>query len=1011
MFYFLFMAPNLDDMVNPNDFVEDDNDCGSAVFSLYSPYIAECKLNDFFEFPGLPAINLIHINCRSMKKNFGNIVNLLSLLSKPLTAIAVSETWLSVVNQDTYHIAGYKFISLPRPDKIGGGVGIFVNDDFSFKLRPDLNRMSISIECMFVEILQSHKPNILFGCFYRPPNTDIALFNAEIVLLLKIIDNEKNKIVLLAGDYNLDLLKYNNHSPTAEFLNILLSYSYFPTICNPTRITDSSATLIDNIFINTSNLILKSAIVYSDISDHLPIVIHMETNLTKNTCANVIKKRTFSDQCFVQFYSELSNTENWRDVYNFLANNCTAAAYDSFLNQYKSIYDKCFPEKIQKLSYKLTPRHAWMTKGLIKSCLKKSNLYKKYQKSLTLLDKTCYMAYKKKLEHILKAAKKTYYFQRVNSFNGNLRKTWKLLSSLTGKTQRECLSDSFTVDGIAITDKCEIVEKLNDFFVNIGARLAASIQPATNNFVNYLKNNYMDSFALYPTDAHEIINIVSSFDNKHSSGFDGVPVNIMRSSIYYIAEPIAAIINSSMDTGIFPDLLKIAKVCPVFKDGDKTVFQNYRPISVLPSFSKVFEKVILNRLLPFLDNKNILCDSQYGFRKKHSTYMSLIDMYDRISLATDKNEFSIGVFIDLSKAFDTLDHCILLKKLEHYGIRGIALDWFKSYLSNRTQCVEYNGVTSSFKNITYGVPQGSILGPLLFILYVNDIVNCSELLLFILFADDTNLFFSCGDIQQLKNTVNKELAKVSVWFRANKLSLNTKKSNFILFGNKHLPNAFQLCISIDDHLLEQVTHTKFLGVYVDAKLSWKNHIDYIALKISKGLGILGRVRNILPSNALLMLYHTLVYSYLNYCNIVWGSASASALNKLISLQNRAIRLITHSAFRSSCDPLYARLNLLKLSDITNLLTIQFMYRVKNHLLPLSCMRHVTVTDFVRPYHIRKVNYFLNMGCRTAIRENSINVRGPKLWNSLSFEIQNCSSLSVLKREVTKFYCGLYRNKA
>jgi hypothetical protein len=703
--------------------------------------------------------------------------------------------------------------------------------------------------------------------------------------------------------------------------------------------------------------------------------------------------------------------ENWHGVYNCITLNNTAAAYDCFLSHYKTIFDKCFPEKIMKLSHKLTPRHEWMTKGLVKSCLKKSKLFKKYRKTKAASDKICYLAYKKKLKHLLKVAEKTFYFAKFKSFTGNLRKTWELLSSLTAKTKSECIADSFTVDGCTITDKCEIVEKLNEYFVNIGSRLAASIQPASTHFLKYLNNNYVKSFVLYPTDANEIIRIVSGLGNKQSFGFDGIPINIMKSTAQVIAEPISAIINSSMDTGIFPDSLKIAKVCPVFKDGDKSVFQNYRPISVLPSFSKVFEKVIFNRLLRYLDSRNILCNSQYGFRKNHSTFMSLIDMYDRISLAVDKSEFSIGIFIDLSKAFDTLDHCILLRKLEHYGIRGLALDWFKSYLCNRTQCVALNGVTSSFKNITYGVPQGSILGPLLFILYVNDIVNCSDLLRFILFADDTNLFFSCIDIKELFATVNMELAKVSDWFRANKLSLNTKKTNFILFGNKHLPNVYKtLCISIDGYKLEQVAHTKFLGVYVDEKLTWKKHIDYIAMKISRGLGMLGRVRNILPLNALLMLYHTMIYPYLTYCNLVWGSASASLLTKLVSLQNRAVRLITRSSFRSSCNPLYARLHLLKLCDITKFQTAQFMYKMKSHLLPLSCMRHVTVIDQVRPYHTRQLYYFTMYGFRTVIRESSINIRGPKLWNSLSPEIQNVSSVIMLKRALVKLYCdSYYRN--
>ena len=227
--------------------------------------------------------------------------------------------------------------------------------------------------------------------------------------------------------------------------------------------------------------------------------------------------------------------------------------------------------------------------------------------------------------------------------------------------------------------------------------------------------------------------------------------------------------------------------------------------------------------------------------------MALIKLYDKISLAIDKNEYSIGIFIDLSKAFDTLDHNILLKKLYHYGIRGKAWDWFNSYLCNRKQCACLNGIMSDYKPVTHGVPQGSILGPLLFILYINDIVNCSKYLLFILFADDTNLFFSCKDMLHLFNTVNSELDKLSIWFKANKLSLNIKKTNYILFGNKRLSATVFHNVSIDGQLLERIEYTKLLGVYIDEKLTWKKHIEHVASKISKGLGAMGRIRNIVPS--------------------------------------------------------------------------------------------------------------------------------------------------------------------
>ena len=273
-----------------------------------------------------------------------------------------------------------------------------------------------------------------------------------------------------------------------------------------------------------------------------------------------------------------------------------------------------------------------------------------------------------------------------------------------------------------------------------------------------------------------------------------------------------------MDIGIFPDLLKIAKVHPIYKSGDRDQFINYRPISVLNSFSKVFEKVIFNRLLNYINSQNIISHCQYGFRQNQATFMAITEMYDKISLAIDRNEYCAGIFIDLAKAFDTLDHNILLFKLEYYGIRGITLTWFRSYLECRQQYVTFYHTSSALEYISYGVPQGSILGPLLFILYVNDIVNCSSILNSILFADDTNAFYSNAKFINLISTLNVELSKLSNWFKSNKLSINIKKTNYILFGNKHAPEKTpELTLYIHGNEIERVESTKFLGVYLDKK--------------------------------------------------------------------------------------------------------------------------------------------------------------------------------------------------
>jgi hypothetical protein len=442
-------------------------------------------------------------------------------------------------------------------------------------------------------------------------------------------------------------------------------------------------------------------------------------------------------------------------------------------------------------------------------------------------------------------------------------------------------------------------------------------------------------------------------------------------------------------------------VCPVFKSGSDNLFSNYRPISVLPSFSKIIEKAAYNRLENYINSHNILSSCQYGFRAKHSTFMALMNMYDKITKSIDCKEFSIGVFIDLSKAFDTINHKILFRKLEHYGVRGVTLQWFIDYLSNRKQLTLFNNVSSSYQDITCGVPQGSILGPLLFLLYVNDMVNCSKLLHFILFADDTNLFFSCKNINELIDTVNGELDKLAEWFRANKLSLNISKTNYILFGFKHGKQNMCRDILIDGKSIEQVTHTKFLGVYIDENLNWKYHTSQLSIKVSKNVGIINKIKHLLTKELLTSLYYTLIQPYLIYCNIIWGGASKLALYRLSCIQKRAVRLITRSPYRTPSSKLFYNLGILKLCDIHKFQQLMFMYKAIHKVLPNSCSQFITLSEKACWYNLRKDHQFAYSTFRTKLRENSIAIAGPRLWNSLPDHLQLPSSISIFKCKLVK----------
>jgi hypothetical protein len=939
----------------------------------------------------------LHINCRSLRKNFDSIHHLLTICH-PLTALALSETWLTAEIQDDYVIPGYNFVSAIREGKGGGGVGFYLNDVLEYRVRADLGRMNVCIECIFVEVLQPAKAGILLGCIYRPPNTDVAIFNSELLSILNIVDGEKLKLTLISGDFNLDLLKNGVHAPTGMFLNNMFSHSLFPAIQNPTRISEDSATLLDNIFIRCFKNNVHSTIIYSDISDHLPVAVRVEyTMSSKNKLPTEIYKRSFNPQAIVDFNAALSNV-SWCEVYDLLVFEADPShAYNVFTDVYKTLFDKFFPLKIIKYSHKMTIRKEWMTKGLLKSCHKKSKLYKKYRKHSKEDDKKRYITYRNKLKTLLRKREKMYYSEKFEMATGNMRKTWKLIGSVLNSNSSRSTPESFTVDGNKITNCNEIVERFNNYFVNIGSRLASSISNAPSSFLTYLNAPNPSSFYFYETSAEEIVNIISNFQSKQSTGIDEIPMSIVKTSAAYIAEPISRIINNSFTSGIVPDTLKIAKVCPIFKSGDREEFTNYRPISILPTFSKIVEKAVFNRLTTYLESKCMLIKNQYGFRQGHSTYMAIMDMYDKISAAMNRNEYSVGVFIDLSKAFDTLDHDILLKKLENYGLRGVPNKWFQNYLHNRKQYVFLSNCSSSMKSINYGVPQGSILGPLLFILYINDIVNCSSVLKFVLFADDTNLFHSDMNVWDLMSTLNCELMKLSNWFKANKLSLNISKTNYIIFGRKKIAQSatpLQLCI--DGKILERVESTKFLGVMIDGKLNWSKHINHVSLKISKSLGIIGRLRNALPLHVLLTLYYTLIFPYLSYCNIIWGYASATLLRQLIVLQKRAVRIITSSPYRSESSPLFRRLHLLKLTDICKLQTALFMYKVKCKLLPVSCMQYCKINQRSM-YSTRQKNYFDVDVFKTNIRERSIAVSGPRLWNSLTQEAQSCTSLSFFKR--------------
>ena len=347
----------------------------------------------------------------------------------------------------------------------------------------------------------------------------------------------------------------------------------------------------------------------------------------------------------------------------------------------------------------------------------------------------------------------------------------------------------------------QIANEFNNYFVSIGPKLASHQTSTTLNPLNSLQFK-ANSVVIHDIEENEVVKIINSLNNS-SPGWDCIPAKLAKRVLNYYNKPLTFLINQSFHNGIFPDEPKLAKVIPIYKSGSTMELNNYRPISVLNIFSKTFEGLMYNKLIKFLDKYNILDQNQFGFRQGHSTHHALITLVDKITKSLDNGDIVIGVFIDLKKAFDTVDHKILFKKLYYYGIRGNTLKLFKSYLTNRSQYVLFDGEKSDIRDITYGVPQRSIIGPLLFILYINDFSGVSDKLFCVLFADDTNIFLSGKDINNLINTLHVKLSKLYTWLLANKLTRNISKTHFMVFHRaKH--KKYKIVIEINNVPIEQV---------------------------------------------------------------------------------------------------------------------------------------------------------------------------------------------------------------
>ena len=611
-----------------------------------------------------------------------------------------------------------------------------------------------------------------------------------------------------------------------------------------------------------------------------------------------------------------------------------------------------------------------------------------------------------------------YYDKQFNNFTSNSKKTWALIKEVIGSSkQKDQLPNFFQRNGEIIKDTLEIANGFNTFFAGIGPKLASEIETSDTNFDIFLNSRNPNDFRFSRISEMDILRVCRQLKPKLSAGQDFISTKLLKEIAHLIITPLHYLINLSLETGFVPKEFKVAKIVPIFKEGDCHEFNNYRPISLLSSFSKLMEKIVAKQLLRFLHINEILYKHQYGFRAGHNTSHPVLHLSEKIYTALNQKPSAktLTIFIDLKKAFDTVDHNILLSKMEYYGIRNTTNLWFKNYLNDREQFVDINGVQSEKKQIICGVPQGSVLGPLLFLIFINDLPNATDFLT-LLFADDTTFQISGVDIDQLYLNANSELEKASVWFKANKLTLNVKKTKYMLFSDHNSSNCNNN-LYIGGQVVEQVgtncneKYFKFVGHVIDDKFTWEGHVQHICKKLASANFGLNCSKNFLPLKIRKTLYYSLFESHLNFGNLLWGCAQNKFLDRIENLQKKCIRNVALKDFRAHTEPIFKELGILKFRDKLSYCRSVFMHQYRHGKLPPSFSGIFTETIMSTEMQSRHKDY--NYQNQPAIKGRLEKFPLKQIifnWNRLDIELKATGDIEEFQKMLNSKILNNYKHE-
>ena len=917
-------------------------DLSSHIYPKFVPDVdnyvpVDCRFYDFNDFLPLVSVisfNVFMLNIRSCRKNFNMFLAYFSQFLAYFSCIVLTETWLTAEQDNVFTLPGFYHYNLYR-DHRGGGIKIFIKNGIQAKILQDYTLLNEYFEILSVELLVNCKKIILCAIYHPPTSSHINnnAFVHSLISLLRELSRQKLPLVI-CGDLNLNLFNPLEYGYIENFIHDMLELNLSPAITIPTKINPENPitkfSLLDQIWVSERDSIQQSFVIPVNITDHFPVGINID----------------ILDRQFHKASSMMRHlTERKKDTFRTLLTNFQFEVFvndfnKTFSTYYKQLfelYERAFP--VTNTAEKTEKPAPWMTDRLLLCVKKKAKLYKLYLRGK--VEKADYTWYRNRLSNILRKAKRLYFAKVFLKASGNSNKIWSSINSIMER--KKVISIEYIKrDGVVIVGR-EMANHFNRHFVTAAAFITNGLAFPTSYVFHTIP--VLESCFLFPTDVFEVTKIIKSLKNKGSKLLD-ISILIIKDNADILSQHFAELYNTSLSEIAFPSLLKLGRITPTHKSGSKNNVDNYRPISALPVISKIFEKLTLYRMESFIDIHSILSPCQFGFRRGKSTTHAIIKLLSSVITAFHRKQYCVCFFLDLRKAFDTVNHKMLLQKLAHYGFRGQCGEYLQSYFHNRKQYVYLNGHKSDEEHVKTGVPQGSILGPVCFSLFINDLplaVDADT----ILFADDAAFVISGPSLVELFYRIEKLFRDLNKYLNNNYLVANSSKCKLMMFSSRpthHLPD-----LVFSGGVIDWVRDFKYLGLTITNSLSFAKHIENVTLNVSRLTGALIGIRDSVPLQILKMLYNALVLPYLTQHLIIWGAAPSYQQHCLNIRVNNMLRLIMGVRWNNGrplvgTRELYKSLGLLKVASL-------YKFGIFKFLKQLLEGRYPELYDMLlRPYH-------------------------------------------------------------